>query len=139
MVLNINVDRYAGDCKNSDDSSPLALISVVKLTISSEKRLKNVSGPHNTCVRYQLLATSRVVECLTFAFNQDGEKHEHESTSNKIVGQKFHVIFIWNYVFFSLTEHQAKDTYGLGSQFTMERNNKNKMCQEIVSTFLLRK
>ena len=101
---------------------PFALFSNYEPTSSNGKHFEEISHPHNACLLYKLLTSSKDSDELSIGFDRDRDRRRRELTNNKNIKGKYHVKIMLRDIF-GFAEQQEKATYGLGYKLTLTRNN----------------
>ena len=83
-----------------------------------------IDNAHLTCLRYELLSSSRDSGGLSIGFHRSIEAREKELTDKKSTKGNYHVIICFKDIF-STAEHQDNCTYGLGYILTLQKNSDN--------------
>ena len=106
--------RYAnGNDIRLVNLGPIALISIFKLTTSSEGHPEDNNHAHNVFLMYKLITSAKDSDHLSIGFDRDRVRRQQKINSNKNIEDKFHVRIMLKDVF-GFVEHQEKTTYGLG-------------------------
>ena len=115
--------RYANKIdKKLFNIGPIALLSTIKLTMSSGKHLEDISHAHIVSWVYPLIASAKYCVDLSILFERDRNSRQRELTDTKNVLGKYNVRIMLSDVF-NFAEHQEKLTYGLGYRLVLTRNN----------------
>ena len=120
--------------ENGDDIrlvnlGPIALVSIYKLTTSSEKHLKDFNQTHIVSLRLKLKTSSKDSDDLSLGSDRDHNRKQRELTNLENIKRKYHIRIMPEDAF-GFAEHSEKATYGLGYKLTLTRNSENSVLNE---------